>query len=94
VREFGEPAMIALKRDVGGWRLAEALAVDNALLSEPDLAAIVTDFTAAGVRAGPPVRMIEDQLETFAVTPSQSAGVAVVIEPTLHQRLALGQLWR
>jgi hypothetical protein len=94
VREFGEPAMIALKRDVGGWRLAEALAVDNIPLPEPELAAIVADFTAAGVRAGPPVRMIEDQLETFAVTPAQPAGVAIVIEPTLHQRLALGQLWR
>jgi hypothetical protein len=90
VRE-GEPAaMIALKRDVGGWRLAEALAAENAPLPEQMLRAIAADFAAAGVRVGQPVRAIEDRLETLAeatpATPAQPATVAA--------RLGLGQLWR
>ncbi len=90
VREGETPALVALKRDIGGWRLAEALAADNAPLDDLDLAGIVADFIAVGVRAGQPVRMIEDRLEALA----DSVAAQPVVTQTYRTSLGLGQLWR
>lgn len=90
IREGDAPAMIALKRDVGGWRLAEALAADNLALPDHLLTAVAADFAAAGVRIGPPARAIEDRLEQVANTPAVEAPLA----PTMAAMLGLGQLWR
>ncbi len=90
VRE-GEPAaMIALKRDVGGWRLAEALGFENLPLADDVLTAIAADFAAQGVRIGQPMRAIEDRLTTLGET----AGPRYAAPETLAARYGLGQLWR
>ena len=72
VREGEVPAMIALKRDVGGWRLAEALGAGNMPLDEPLLRLVAAEFAAAGVRIGQPMRAIEDRLETLAESAPQA----------------------
>jgi hypothetical protein len=90
VREGEVPVMIALKRDVGGWRLAEALAAGNVPLEEPLLRIVAAEFAAAGVRIGQPVRAIEDRLETLTEgAPQPSTYVA-----SFGAQIGLGQLWR
>jgi hypothetical protein len=83
-------ALVAVKRDVGGWRLAEALGAENYPLTDEALRAIVGDFERAGVRAGPPIRALEDRLESLA------DGFAAARPPPESYRtvLGLGQLWR
>jgi hypothetical protein len=90
VREGDTPVMIAIKRDVGGWRLAEALAAGNMPLDEPLLRLVAAEFAAAGVRIGQPMRTIEDRLETLA------EAIAPAAAPTLSlaAQMGLGQLWR
>jgi hypothetical protein len=88
--EADVPALIALKRDIGGWRLAEALGIDNSVLTDDALAILVADFTRAGVRAGPPVRSIEDRLEALA----DNVGVSQPPPQSYRAQLGLGQLWR
>ena len=90
VREGDVPAMIALKRDVGGWRLAEALAAANIPLDDALLRVVAAEFAAAGVRIGHPVRAIEDRLETLAEATPQ----AVIPPISLAAQMGLGQLWR
>lgn len=90
VREGDTPAMIALKRDVGGWRLAEALAAGNMPLEDALLRLIAAEFAAAGVRIGQPVRAIEDRLETLAEAMPQAPLPAA----SLAAQMGLGQLWR
>lgn len=90
VRE-GEPAaMIALKRDVGGWRMAEALGIENQPLTDDALTSLAADFAAQGVRIGQPVRAIEDRLAALA----EKAGPHNAAPETLAARHGLGQLWR
>ena len=87
----GEPAaVVALKRDVGGWRFAEALAEENAPLPERVLLAMAADMERAGVRVGAPIRALEDKLESLADAAVASRPAA----PGLAARLGLGQLWR
>jgi hypothetical protein len=90
VVEAEAPALVAIKRDVGGWRLAEALAAENRALPDPALRAIVADFERAGVRAGQPVRALEDRLENLA----DAAAAAPPPPETYRAMLGLGQLWR
>jgi hypothetical protein len=82
--------MIALKRDVGGWRLAEALGFENLPLADDALTAIAADFAAQGVRIGQPMRTIEDRLTTLGET----AGPRYAPPETLAAQHGLGQLWR
>ncbi len=90
VREGDTPVMIALKRDVGGWRLAEALAAGNVPLDDALLRLVAAEFAAAGVHIGQPVRALEDRLESLA----EAAPAAVVPAITLAAQIGLGQLWR
>ncbi len=90
VREGDVPAMIAIKRDVGGWRLAEALAAANMPLDDALLARVAAEFAAAGVRTGQPVRVIEDRLDTLAEAMPQ----AEIPAASLAAQMGLGQLWR
>ncbi len=82
--------MIALKRDVGGWRLAEALGYENAVIEEALLRTIASDFAAAGVWVGQPIRAIEDRLETLAEAVDPQPAPAL----TYAAQIGLGQLWR
>ena len=88
--ETETPALVAIKRDVGGWRLAEALCAENYPLTDEALRVIVADFERAGVRAGAPIRSLEDRLESLA------DAIAAVRPPPESYRatLGLGQLWR
>jgi hypothetical protein len=87
----GEPAaMIALKRDVGGWRLAEALGFENLPLPDEALSVIAADFALKGVRIGQPARAIEDRLAAL----SDTAAPRCAATETLAARYGLGQLWR
>jgi hypothetical protein len=90
VRDADPVAMIALKRDLGGWRFAEALGPENAALAEPALRLVAADFAAAGVRLGQPMRAIEDRLEALA----DAAPEAPAPPATYAGELGLGQLWR
>ncbi|MGE3303303.1 MAG: hypothetical protein AB7M12_09340 [Hyphomonadaceae bacterium] len=90
VRE-GDPAvMVALRRDVGGWRFAEALHADNAPLDEGLLRTIAADFADAGVRIGRPIGALTDRLETLG----EWAPPAPAAAESYAARLGLGQLWR
>ncbi|MFN7056347.1 hypothetical protein [Hyphomonas sp.] len=51
-RGEGGPAAVALRRDPGGWRLAEARGVGNADLADAPLRAIIKAVEGAGVRTG------------------------------------------
>lgn len=90
VAEDEAAVMIALKRDVVGWRLADALGFENAPIDEALLRRIAADFAAAGVWIGQPIRAIEDRLETHA----EAADPAPPPLLTYAAQIGLGQLWR
>jgi hypothetical protein len=90
VWETETPALIALKRDVGGWRFAEALAPANYALPDNVLWSLVETFERAGVRPGPPVRAIEDRLDSLV---DAMGATAPPVYPA-RAALGLGQLWR
>jgi hypothetical protein len=90
VYEDEAAVMIALKRDVGGWRMAEALGVSNAAVEDALLRKIAAAFTAADAWVGQPIRAIEGRLESLADQPDAAPPAPV----GYAWQIGLGQLWR
>ncbi|MGE6698259.1 hypothetical protein ACQKH5_11250 [Hyphomonas sp. NPDC076900] len=88
----GGPVAVALWRDAGGWRLAEALGQDNAEVPDAVLHEILPALKLAGIRAGEPWHMLRNWLADQAANAEDLPGAASPAAST-RQRLYLGYLW-
>lgn len=90
-RGEGGPAAVALRRDPGGWRLAEARGVGNAELADLALMQITAAVIAAGVRTGESwnwlYRRVEDRACEAAPIPPPDQG------SDWRRALCLGNYW-
>ncbi|MEH6810192.1 MAG: hypothetical protein V7651_15145 [Hyphomonas oceanitis] len=91
VRVAGEHLAVALRQDPAGWRLAEALGVQNADASDAALRHIVAVLDAAGVRTGQSTWALARQLHDHACDRCGPAHIGP--RETWRDRLALGSLW-
>jgi hypothetical protein len=82
-------AVIALSRDVAGWRLAEAKAPDNVDLEEGYLRQLAARLDLAGVRTGPSVQNISCRLDDWANGNSYPREYRA----SFVEDLTLGDLW-
>ena len=88
----GGPVAVALWRDTGGWRLAEALGQDNADVPDEVLHEILPVLRQVGIRAGEPWHLLRSQL-TDQVHKAQDLQGATRPAASMRQRLYLGYLW-
>lgn len=88
----GGPVAVALWRDTGGWRLAEALGQDNADVPDEVLHEILPVLRQAGIRVGAPWHLLRSQLTDQLHKAEEMAGSASPATST-RQRLYLGYLW-
>ncbi len=85
------PVALALRQDVAGWRLAEALLKGNDDLSDAHLRQLIDVLAAVGVRTGESAWTLSQRLHDH-VCPD-CGPVHVPPRNTWRQRLALGSLW-
>ena len=91
LREERQPAMIALRLDPAGWRLAEAKARSNADVNDDALRRIVSALDLAGVRTGESTWVLARRLHEHVCDDCGPAYVPP--RETWRDRLALGTLW-
>ena len=85
------PVALALRQDVAGWRLAEALLKGNDDLSDAHLRQLIDVLTAVGVRTGESAWALSQRLHDHVCPDCGPAHLPP--RTTWRQRLALGSLW-
>ena len=91
LRDGAERAVLALRQDPAGWRLAEAKGKDNADLREETLHFIVEAVERAGGRTGESSWTLSRRLHEHAC--SNCGPAHAPLRETWIQRLMLGTLW-
>lgn len=91
-RGQGGPVAVAAWRDAGGWRLAEALGMDNVDVSDEALQQMLPVLRQAGIRAGEPWHMLRNWLVDQAAKADDAPGTEAHAA-SARQRLYLGYLW-
>ena len=91
LRDGAERAVLALRQDPAGWRLAEAKAPDNEDLGDETLRYIIEAVERAGGRTGESTWSLARRLHDHAC---QRCGPAhAPVRETWQQQLMLGSLW-
>jgi hypothetical protein len=91
LRDGVERAVLALRRDTAGWRLAEARGKDNADLQEDTLRFIVDAVEKAGARTGESSWILARRLHEHVCRRCGPAHAPM--RETWVDQLALGSLW-
>jgi len=91
LRDGVERAVLALRRDTAGWRLAEARGKDNADLQDDTLRFIVDAVERAGARTGESSWVLARRLHEHVCTRCGPAHAPV--RQTWRDQLMLGSLW-
>jgi len=91
LRDGVERAVLALRQDPAGWRLAEARGPDNVSLREDSLRFIVGAVEQAGGRTGESIWTLSRRLHDHVC--SRCGPAHAPARDTWEQRLVLGTLW-
>ncbi|RAN39425.1 hypothetical protein [Hyphomonas sp. GM-8P] len=91
LRDGVERAVLALRRDTAGWRLAEAKGKDNSDLREETLRFIVDAVELAGGRTGESSWVLARRLHEHVC--GRCGPAHVPVRETWEERLMLGSLW-